>query len=203
MSGMNEKGPDPKMVMTGTFRLSFPNLFTPREGDNGKLLYDLKGLIPKAEDISPMRAALKAAGVEKWGADVKAWPKGVMDNLPIKDGDQKADLQGYAGHYVFGASSKMKPGVIDQKKNDILSEDGGVYAGCYCRATLRAYAWEHKNEKGAIIKRGISFGLQNVQKVRDGEPFGGRRKASDEFGELPDDAPASGGTATDGSDDLL
>ncbi|PWG75044.1 hypothetical protein DF186_14750, partial [Enterococcus hirae] len=33
--------------------------------------------------------------------------------------------------------------------------------------------------------RGVAFGLQNVQKLRDGDPLGGRTKPEDDFEPMP------------------
>ena len=56
-----------------------------------------------------------------------------------------------------------------------------VYSGCYARVSINFYAF---NTNG---NRGIACGLGNIQKVRDGEPLGGRTNASAEFETLADD----------------
>ena len=50
-----------------------------------------------------------------------------------------------------------------------------VYSGCYARVSINFYAF---NSNG---NRGIACGLGNIQKVRDGEPLGGRSSAADDF----------------------
>ena len=81
----------------------------------------------------------------------------------------------------------MKPGVVDQNVQPIIEAEE-MYAGCYARATLTAYAFDTAGN------RGVAFGLQNIQKIRDGEPFTGREKAEDEFEAIEsvgdDSAPA-------------
>ena len=47
-----------------------------------------------------------------------------------------------------------------------------VYSGCYARVSINFYAF---NSNG---NRGIACGLGNIQKVRDGEPLGGRSSAA-------------------------
>ena len=42
-----------------------------------------------------------------------------------------------------------------------------IYPGCYCQAVVRAVTYNHPMNKG------IKFSLDTLQKVRDGEPFGG------------------------------
>ena len=49
------------------------------------------------------------------------------------------------------------------------------YSGCYARVSINFYAF---NSNG---NRGIACGLGNIQKVRDGEPLGGKSTASADF----------------------
>lgn len=57
-----------------------------------------------------------------------------------------------------------------------------VYSGCYARVSVNFYAF---NSNG---NRGIACGLGNIQKVRDGEPLGGKSSAADDFAtDLDDD----------------
>jgi hypothetical protein len=58
-----------------------------------------------------------------------------------------------------------------------------LYSGCYLRATVTAYAYTHGGNKG------VSFSLQNLQKVRDGEPLSmSANKAENDFGKLEPNA---------------
>jgi hypothetical protein len=56
-----------------------------------------------------------------------------------------------------------------------------VYSGCYGRVSLSFYAF---NTNG---NRGIACGLNNLQKLRDGEPLGGQMSAETEFAGLEED----------------
>ena len=51
----------------------------------------------------------------------------------------------------------------------------------YARVSLSFYAF---NVNG---NRGVACGLGNVQKIKDGERFGGKSSASDDFTSLDDD----------------
>jgi hypothetical protein len=78
---------------------------------------------------------------------------------------------------TFKATEKYKPGVVDANVKDII-EPREFYSGCYARASVRAYVYDNKGN------RGVGFGLNNVQKLRDGEPLGGSggpARPSDEF----------------------
>jgi len=162
--------PKPAKLITAEARLSFPNLFTPHkmEGSNGEPKYDCVLLFPKATDLSALKAEASRAIREKWGDKKPA-------NLrsPFRDGDEK-ELDGYAGCIYIRVSSKQKPGIVDENVQPII-DPAAIYAGCYVRASVRAYAYDSNGN------RGVAFGLQNIQKVRDGAPFGGGSRAEDDF----------------------
>jgi hypothetical protein len=111
-------------------------------------------------------------------------------HLPFRDqGELK--YPGYeAGAVFIRASNEKKPGVIDARKNPIVNE-ADFYSGCYVRAHIHAFYYDNNGNKG------ISFGLDNVQKIRDGEPLGGRMKAEDVFGAVEGAGDAAGLTASD------
>ena len=97
---------------------------------------------------------------------------------PFRDGAEKETI-GYGEGTVFitfkTEEKNGRPGLVDQNMQRII-EESAFYPGCYARATVNPYAWTYMG------KSGISFGLQNLQKVGDGEPLGGgRSKAEDDF----------------------
>ena len=51
----------------------------------------------------------------------------------------------------------------------------------HCRASINLYAF---NSNG---NRGIACGLNNLQKISDGEPLGGKSRAEDDFSTEDDD----------------
>lgn len=173
-------------VVTGECRLSYANLFEPRAAnENADPKYSVVLLIPKSDTktIEKIRAAQKTALEEnkhKFGGKI---PKAWTDTL--HDGDEEADLERnpeYAGHWYISVSANVnyKPGVVDRDVNPIL-DPSEVYSGCYARASINAFAFNTQGNKG------VSFGLRNVQKLRDGEPFGGVTRAEDDFDAVDDD----------------
>ena len=50
-----------------------------------------------------------------------------------------------------------------------------MYSGCVGRASINMYAY---NVNG---NRGIACGLNNLQKLADGTPLGGKSRAEDDF----------------------
>ncbi len=178
-----EKPKDPKRCLTPKARLSFPQLWKAKSYKDKPPKFSVSLLFPKDVDLSGLRKAVYAAKVEKWGKDKDKWPKKIAS--PFADGDDKSDLDGYAGMIVVGATSKHRPGVVDQKKAPIAEEDGKLHAGDYVRATITANA---VGGKGTDMAPRVHFWLANVQKLADGEHFGGGRSADEDFDEVEDDS---------------
>lgn len=182
---------NPPKLITPEARLSFPSLFVPRapmEGSAGEPKYGCTLLFPKTADLSALKAAASAAVKEKWPSGA---PKGLRS--PFRDGSEK-DLDGYAGCIFINVSSARKPGVVDENLQPII-EANGIYAGCYVRASVRAYAYEKAGN------RGVAFGLNNIQKVRDGEPFGAAAsKPEDDFAAVASATPAKAAAPTKAND---
>lgn len=159
-------------VMTPPFRVSFPQLFKPKSAFEGQEpVYSVQMLIPKDADITELKRAAKKAAIKKFGQDLP--PK---FRWPFKDGNEK-NLENYKNMVVIEARSKQKPGVVDRTLNEII-DPGEIYAGCWARATLVAYGYDK------LGNRGVSFGLQNIQKIKDDEAFSGRANAKDDFDAL-------------------
>jgi hypothetical protein len=69
---------------------------------------------------------------------------------------------------------------VDADLNPIL-DSTEFYSGCYGRASINFFAY---NTAG---NRGIGCGLNNLQKLDDGEPLSGRSRPEDDFGDYDDD----------------
>lgn len=180
-------------IVTPEFRLSFPAVWEPKASFKGTdPKYSIRMLFAKTEDIRELKKLAFDTIVGQWGNDKAKWPGNLRtlnlgtflsttgkDGWPFRDGDSQS-YDGYAGCVVVGATAKDRPGVVDNKLKPIIDKDD-LYAGCYCRASITAFAFEKRNEQGVIISQGVSFGLQNLMKTRDGEPFSGRSRAEDDF----------------------
>lgn len=172
----------PTKVVTGRARGSYVNVFAPRMNDlSGKEEYSMTLLIPKTDTdtLAKLKAAAKAAIAEKFGDKP---PAGLQS--PIHDGDGAKPNGGEYGeechgHWVVNVKSTRKPGVVDANVQPVL-DAAEFQSGDYCRVSLNAYAYDNK-------RKGVAFGLQNVQVLAKGEPLGGGgSRAEDDFG------PASG-----------
>ena len=155
-------------LVTNKVRLSFVNVFEPAETLNGVLKYSTMALIPKSdkEGVARFNKAFedtKQANAAFFGGTVPKVLKG-----GLRDGDAEKDDPEFAGHYFFNAYANLdrKPGVVDAEVNPILDKNE-VYSGCYGRVSIDMYPYD---TAGA---RGIAIGLNNVQKLEDGERLGG------------------------------
>lgn len=177
---MHQVDNDPQKVVTSVFRASFCHVMEKGKTVDGKEKYMVTMLFPKKEtDLKALRAAMKAAAVDKFGENEAKWPKFTQN--PIKDGDGKP-YDGYAGNWYVYASSDKKPTCVYTNNKEIVNKDE-IYSGCYGRAVIRAFGY---NKAGKI---GISFGLEFFQKVKEGEPFTGRGRAEDFFTPMADENP--------------
>ena len=169
-------------VVTGIVRLSYANVWEPKSINGGEPKYSCSIIIPKSDGatIDAINSAIEAAikeGVGKFGGKI---PNKAALKLPLRDGDTERDDEAYANSYFVNANSKTAPQIVDQKVQPIMDRSE-VYSGVYARVSLSFYAF---NSNG---NRGVACGLGNIQKVREGEPLGGRTNAADEFTTLDDD----------------
>lgn len=178
MTAVQRATPAKTSGVTPTFRGSYLSVFkTAFNKLSNKNEFSVEALFAPGEDMSGLKAMAQAAMVEKFGADQTKWP--AVTRSPFRD--QKEKMKDgklpdgcTAGAVFMRFKSETRPGVVDQNKQEIL-DDSKVYSGAYLKAHVNAFAFQ----KGANV--GVSFGLNHVQLVKDGEPFSGRPKAEDAF----------------------
>lgn len=166
-------------VVTGLVRFCYCNVFEPvamNEGETPK--YSVCIIIPKSDTatIDKINKAVEAAkqvGKAKLADRYGKIPVNIK--TPLRDGDiDRADDLAFEDSYFLNASTLRKPGIVDSALNPIMSRDE-FYAGCYGRVSLNFYAFN-------VQSKGIAAGLNNLQKVKDGEPLAGGSTAEEDFG---------------------
>lgn len=169
-------------VITGVnTRLSYFHGWEPVSINGGTEKYSVSVLIPKTdtETVNAINEAIDEAieeGIAKFGGKK---PNKATIKLPLRDGDERED-EAYKGHWYINANSTSAPQIVDRAVKAILDRDE-VYSGCYARVSLNFYAFNSNGNKG------IACGLGNIQKVRDGEPLGGKTTAVDDFSTIEDE----------------
>ncbi len=174
-------------VITGPrTRWSYANVWDPKSINGGKPKYSVSLIIPKDDTVTVERikAAVQAAyeeGESKLKGNSKTVPPLSAIKTPLRDGDlEKPDDPAYANSYFINANSDSAPDIVDADRQPIL-ERREVYSGVYGRASINLYAFNTNGNKG------IACGLNNLQKIRDGEPLGGKSRAEDDFADDDND----------------
>lgn len=173
-----------------------------------KELYSMQILIPKADPAvkATIEKAIRAA------ADTKIAGKAIPSiwKLPLRDGDEEWEDKGEVvkGHWFLNCSSVRKPQVVGTVKHTeesiaqweldhehetdafkranrpkvgqlIRLDKEDFKSGDYGRVTVNFFYFENES-------KGIAVGLNNIQKLVDGEPLGNSSNADDDFGDLED-----------------
>ena len=180
-------------VITGITKLSYANLNQPKSINGGEPRYSASVLIPKTDTktLNAVKLAIEAAyeeGQAKLKGSGKSIPPLASLKTPLRDGDiERPDDEAYQGHFFLNANNKEKPGVVDIDRNPIF-DTSEIYSGIYARCSLSFFAFNSNGNKG------IAVALNNVQKIKDGTPLGGRTRAEDDFND---------GYVTDDVEDFL
>ena len=175
---MTTKVQTTKVITGKNTRFSYLNANEPKSINGSTPKYSVSLIIPKddIETVDKIKAAIELAykeGESKLKGNGKSVPELSILKTPLRDGDA----------YFVNANSPHKPGVVDANRQEII-DTSELYSGIYGRASISFYAFNSNGNKG------IACGLNNLQKLRDGEPLGGRTRAEDDF-------------ATDDDDDFL
>lgn len=177
-------------LTTGIGTLSFPHVFkeTASKKDDGSLSYDIQIIIPKEqrEDIRAILLAIKKVGVARWGEKWKSV------RTPLRDGDAEKDEMTEDGStkgekyperlgcFFLNARSTKPVGVYDRQRNPIQQSDE-LYGGCKGKIAVSFYPYSQQGNHG------IGVGLNGVQKIADGEAFGGGRPSVESMFDMLDD----------------
>lgn len=174
-------------------RFSYASLFQPKppiNNPNGEPKYSTTVLVPKTNVQA--KAMIDAAIQEAVNAGVGTKWNGQRPPQPaicVHDGDgvRPSDGMPYGeeckGCWVFTASSKQRPFVVDASVQPIM-DPREVYSGMWGNVNVNFYAY---NQAG---KKGIGCGLNGVQKTRDDTPLSAHVTAEEAFKPVAAAAPA-------------
>ena len=184
---MSKNFVNPTKVITGVnTRWSYANVWEAKSINGGAPKYSVSLIIPKSDTktIEKIKAAIQAAyeeGESKLKGNGKTVPALSVLKTPLRDGDlERPDDEAYANSYFVNANSGTAPGIVDADRQPII-DHSEVYSGVYGRASINFYAFNSNGNKG------IACGLNNLQKMRDGEPLGGKIRAEDDFADDDED----------------
>lgn len=167
-------------LTTGIGTFSFPRVFKETAGtkdDKVTPSYDIQLLIPKSDKkaVKALLEAIREVGEAEWG---DRWKK---VRTPLRDADAEWDditddgqtkgekYPERKGHYFINARSTKPVGVVDRDLTPIVDIDK-IYGGCKGKLHVTLYPYANNGNTG------IGVGLNGVQKVGDGDAFGGGGK---------------------------
>jgi hypothetical protein len=161
-------------VVSNKARAGFVNVFTPNDDEK----YGLTLIFDNKKDLANLKqnvdAYIKENGLE-----------GKKLEMPWKSGDEKADkddaYEDLRGKILVNCKTKFKPAVVDAARIPIDNQDE-FYSGCYVKAVISPYKWTYKKREG------ISFNVDAVQKVAEGERLGGGPINVDDYFEVVEEA---------------
>lgn len=174
-----------EFVITPVGRVYFPSVAEVNE-KSGK--YELKLIFDKDDDFKKMKKLHSGLFKQVFGdpKELSKAEKALYKN-PFRDGD--ADKPGsdlFAGKVFVRFSSKFAPGIVNTSGKLLEAEE--LYSGCYARVKANCFSFDTNGNKG------ISFGLQSLLFVKDGDMIGGgQENALKAFGDYIEE---------DGGDDV-
>lgn len=173
-------------LMLKDCRLSYNALFEAQDfQNNGDFAYTAKIIVPKASQAAKdLYAALLAVANEKFNG------KGQEIIAKIKSDPSQFCLQEFDDeHFVLATKRKQKAGrptVVDADRTPLTADDGKPYPGCFVNVIVGPWA-----TSGMGNRHWVRCGLEGVQFVRDGEPFG-RRVSANSFDDLSQQGGSQG-----------
>lgn len=175
-----------KSLITPIAILSYPSLDIARksEDSDGPPKFQAALIFTVEAQATPEYKAMQAAAIAAAqaahpGKDVIELFKLGVDNGGIRSPFRRNwEAKGYPqGSVYINARTTQRPGLVMPDLSKVAPEDikSRFYAGCIVKASLNAFYYGKKGNKG------VSFGLNNMQWIRDGERLDNRADASEEF----------------------
>ena len=175
-------------IITPEFRAAFISVFRASKAKEAtaeqKAKFSIRACFPPSADLTELKAQASAAAVEKWGDKI---PKTTRSPFRLNE-ELENPVVGIGDDWTvitFSANEDRRPGLVDANLQDIIDENE-VYSGAWYRCQARAFAYDNAGNKG------VSFGLQNVQKLRDDDPIGGGRTPANKAFEAVGGAKGAG-----------
>jgi hypothetical protein len=172
-------------IITPALRASYPKLFEPEINDQGKKVYSVALLIEDTPEgqafLKQAEAAAEEAGRAKFGDRYDKLLKSPAFKKAVRyDVDKYENLEPKVIAFINVRSYDTPPGIVSiyagpDGKAAKITDPAMIYPGCYLKASIHAYATDRSDSKS------VSFGLGNVQKIKDAERIDSRVNAEDEF----------------------
>lgn len=191
-----------EIIKLKNVRLSFPEIWKPKAFEAGKEpRYQAAFLLdPSDKDharaIKLIKSEAKKVLIEKFGEMPEKGDYRLCFGLADKH-PKKKKYEGYEGMFYIDTSNTVQPTLIDRRKNEVVQQDGVLYAGCYVNTNITLWVYDHP--KGG---KGVSANLRIIQFYRDGESFSNAKASADEMDEVDIDEDDDTADDWDEEDDL-
>ena len=168
-------------IITPEAILSYPQLFEPKAASkNAEPKYSACLVFPEGSDLFELQAAYVEAAKAKWG-DKAGKVIRAMEHPTFRSDPDDVAAKGYpVGSTFLNPRTTRKPSIVSiypdpaTGKPMPVTDEALVYPGVIVKASLEPYTYDRE-------KVGVTFGLGNIQIIRDGERLDGRAAATDEF----------------------
>lgn len=165
-------------------RMSWQHITDPEEAIDAKsgkkkLIYRYTAWIPGDSNMDEVKELYLRTKEAQWSKGVPASKKNKFivpyrkaDESDYEKSPQLLEMKGNAGGkdpYIMSVKSHNRaPGVLKMApgKQKVAVEDGDIYSGIWCLATITMYAYDNQSI-------GASASLQNILKMKDDAPLGG------------------------------
>lgn len=153
-------------------------------------------ILTQASQIAALKKAASEVLAEKFGGAEKAAElvRAGKVRLPFRTDDEKYP----AGSVFINARTTDRPGVVSRfidpatgkakritEESQTVGNPDEIYPGAVVAVAVTAFGYDQRGNKG------VSFALNNVQKIGDGERLDSRVKPEDEFEADMSETPAS------------
>lgn len=170
-------------IITSNAIASYPHLAESRKNKRGQDRYDMCLVFADPKETKPMQTIALGLLKEQFGENAPSMVKSGKLHWPFRPADaEDVERKGYPKGSVYMNVSSTRPvGVVSRVKDangkPTVIDPATVYAGSIVRASLDCFTFNHEEKKG------VTFGLRNVQFIEDGTRMDGvnTTPASDEF----------------------
>jgi len=203
MQNNNQAGQNAQRVfqpgfLTPRFTASFPYVFIKRPPHPSRPQEDPKFeitmLFDKATtDMTIFHNHIQAAINTEW-PNTSNRPQNIKS--PIRDGDIESERDEYKGCWFIKVKTKRKPVIKNRDNTASIEEEDQFYGGVIARAKIHAFPFsigkQYANgQYDPNGNYGVTFQLDALQKLEEGQRFGGGGDHTDLFGPV-EDAPQTG-----------
>lgn len=193
-------------LLTPKFRVNFPQVFEKQvfqEGQKGRYscvaMFDTAYIKSNPNELKRwnlLQAAIDKVCKETFKKPAKELKSIGGYKLPIHRGEEKENYNGFGPGILFFTMSAYtrRPKIINRAGEEITADsEDEFYSGCYARASVNPFT--------SLKWKSVSIGMNNLQKLADGERLDAFSNAEDDFSGDASEYDDGGDSELDGDGD--